>query len=506
MGTVYRAVDETLHREVAIKVLNTELNDPSVARRFRAEAVTVARLNHPGIATIYELFQHDGQWLMVMEFVRGETLEHLSRARARCRSSRRPTSDHADAVGAGARAQPGRRAPGPEAGEPDGERRRRREDHGLRHRARGRGRAPHERRVHDGHAGLHGARAGARPGDRRADGPVRRWAWCSISCVTGRLPFKGDTPIEMAQSRTQRPADARARRARRPARLARAGPRHRAVARPGRRFQTALLFREALRRGLAGLPIETPAPTAIPPGADRDGGARDRCRSLAAAGAGSVRRPRAAGDARRRRRTCRPVDRPWPPRLRRRRPASRPRAALPPALPARPAAGRRSSPRPASLADAPSPPRPVPGGGRDRPAAAPAATGRPPAARPRRRRLPRGRRAAPAEPRRRPPRRRPRAAGAVPPPAAAAAAAAAPARAPVRPADCRAGGAPARRRAAPRPPWRRRAARVRRPARVSWSPARRPTERPPSCSFAGAVYAGRRQAATTSSAGWLMTR
>ena len=77
MGTVYRAVDETLHREVAIKVLNAELNDPEVAKRFRAEAITVARLSHPGIATIYELFQHDGQWLMVMEFVRGETLERL---------------------------------------------------------------------------------------------------------------------------------------------------------------------------------------------------------------------------------------------------------------------------------------------------------------------------------------------------------------------------------------------------------------------------------------------
>ncbi|MEZ5319778.1 MAG: serine/threonine-protein kinase [Vicinamibacterales bacterium] len=77
MGTVYRAVDETLHREVAIKVLNAELNDPEIAKRFRAEAITVARLNHPGIATIYELFQHEGQWLMVMEFVRGETLEHL---------------------------------------------------------------------------------------------------------------------------------------------------------------------------------------------------------------------------------------------------------------------------------------------------------------------------------------------------------------------------------------------------------------------------------------------
>ncbi|HEY6357532.1 MAG TPA: serine/threonine-protein kinase, partial [Vicinamibacterales bacterium] len=77
MGTVYRAVDETLHRDVAIKVLNSELNDPEVAKRFRAEAITVARLSHPGIATIYELFEHDGQWLMVMEFVKGETLERI---------------------------------------------------------------------------------------------------------------------------------------------------------------------------------------------------------------------------------------------------------------------------------------------------------------------------------------------------------------------------------------------------------------------------------------------
>jgi serine/threonine protein kinase len=77
MGTVYRAIDETLHREVAIKVLNAELNDPEIAKRFRAEAITVARVSHPGIATIYVLFQHDGKWLMVMEFGRGETLERL---------------------------------------------------------------------------------------------------------------------------------------------------------------------------------------------------------------------------------------------------------------------------------------------------------------------------------------------------------------------------------------------------------------------------------------------
>ena len=78
MGTVYKAVDETLDREVAIKVLNPDLGDSDVLKRFRAEAVTLARLNHPGIATLYELHRQDDELLMVMEFVRGETFHDLS--------------------------------------------------------------------------------------------------------------------------------------------------------------------------------------------------------------------------------------------------------------------------------------------------------------------------------------------------------------------------------------------------------------------------------------------
>jgi serine/threonine-protein kinase len=78
MGTVYKAVDETLDREVAIKVLNPELADSDILKRFRTEATTLARLNHPEIATLYELFRTDTDLLMVMEFVRGETLDKLS--------------------------------------------------------------------------------------------------------------------------------------------------------------------------------------------------------------------------------------------------------------------------------------------------------------------------------------------------------------------------------------------------------------------------------------------
>ena len=78
MGTVYMAVDQSLERDVAIKVLNPGVSEPDVLKRFRAEAITLAKLNHPNIATLYELGQHGDQLLMVMEFVRGETFDKLS--------------------------------------------------------------------------------------------------------------------------------------------------------------------------------------------------------------------------------------------------------------------------------------------------------------------------------------------------------------------------------------------------------------------------------------------
>ena len=78
MGTVYKAVDESLDREVAIKILNPDLTDSDLMKRFRMEASTLARLHHPAIATIYELHRNDDDLLMVMEFVRGESLDQLA--------------------------------------------------------------------------------------------------------------------------------------------------------------------------------------------------------------------------------------------------------------------------------------------------------------------------------------------------------------------------------------------------------------------------------------------
>jgi eukaryotic-like serine/threonine-protein kinase len=76
MGKVYRGVDTMLDREVAIKVLRPELvSQGHLVDRFRSEAITLAKLNHPNIAMLYAFFQQDKHFFMVMEFVRGETLD-----------------------------------------------------------------------------------------------------------------------------------------------------------------------------------------------------------------------------------------------------------------------------------------------------------------------------------------------------------------------------------------------------------------------------------------------
>jgi serine/threonine-protein kinase len=77
-GIVYKGIDDTLDREVAIKVLNPLYAAGDILKRFRSEATTLAKLSHPEIATIHELLRTDTDLLMVMELVRGETLEALA--------------------------------------------------------------------------------------------------------------------------------------------------------------------------------------------------------------------------------------------------------------------------------------------------------------------------------------------------------------------------------------------------------------------------------------------
>ena len=75
MGEVYRARDERLHREVAIKILPAAVgNDPSALARFEREARAVAALSHPNILSIYDVGTHGDVHFAVMELVDGETL------------------------------------------------------------------------------------------------------------------------------------------------------------------------------------------------------------------------------------------------------------------------------------------------------------------------------------------------------------------------------------------------------------------------------------------------
>ena len=78
MGEIYRARDEKLNRNVAIKVLpETSAVDEARLMRFKREAQILASLNHPNIAAIYGLEDSDGVIALVMELVDGPGLAQL---------------------------------------------------------------------------------------------------------------------------------------------------------------------------------------------------------------------------------------------------------------------------------------------------------------------------------------------------------------------------------------------------------------------------------------------
>ena len=78
MGSVYKARDQHLDRDVALKVLLPEtVNDPDRRRRFVQEAKAASALNHPNIVHVYDIDEADGALFIAMEYVAGRTLDKI---------------------------------------------------------------------------------------------------------------------------------------------------------------------------------------------------------------------------------------------------------------------------------------------------------------------------------------------------------------------------------------------------------------------------------------------
>ena len=74
MGKVYLATDTELHRRVAVKCLTAREPEKDLRRKLLDEARAASRLNHPNIATVYDVVDHDGRTYLVMEYVEGDNL------------------------------------------------------------------------------------------------------------------------------------------------------------------------------------------------------------------------------------------------------------------------------------------------------------------------------------------------------------------------------------------------------------------------------------------------
>ena len=97
MGVVYEAVQESLGRHVALKVLPWHGRmDPSQLERFRLEARSAARLHHTNIVPVFDVGEHDGVYYYAMQFIQGQGLDVILRDLRRLRDQ-----------------GPGRRAPPP---------------------------------------------------------------------------------------------------------------------------------------------------------------------------------------------------------------------------------------------------------------------------------------------------------------------------------------------------------------------------------------------------------
>ncbi|MFC4009239.1 protein kinase [Nonomuraea purpurea] len=259
MGEVWRADDTVLGREVAVKVLTPALTDnPTFTQRFLNEARAMATLRHPGVVDVYdygtcEVMGRQVSFL-VMEYVRGESLDHvLRRGSLGPEATMRLVAEVADALAAA-------------------------HAHGIVHRDV----KPANLMIRsDGGVALtdfgiaHSASAGhltatgtmlcsagycapemATASDVTPAVDVYALGVVAFECLTGRLPFEGNTPVQIIFKHLNSPIPPL------PDEIP-PGPRQvveRALEKtPDRRWQTAELMAEVTRKALAA-PAELPVP------------------------------------------------------------------------------------------------------------------------------------------------------------------------------------------------------------------------------------------------------
>ena len=203
MGTVYRAYDPRLEREVAIKLVRADrTTSPAAASRMLREARALARLAHPNIVAVYDADTDGDQVFIAMELVDGVTLREWSRDRSRTRQ------DLVGALAAAGRGLAAAHAAGlvhrdfkPANAMVGADDRVRVLDFGL---------ASVGFSEHDGTVDDH-TRSGSLPGTPRYMAPEQHrgepataasdqfaLAVCLYEAVYGEHPFGGDTPAELA--------------------------------------------------------------------------------------------------------------------------------------------------------------------------------------------------------------------------------------------------------------------------------------------------------------------
>ena len=209
MGEVYLAEDTRLDRQVALKILPTELaTDASRRIRFAREAKAVAALNHPNIVTVHAVEEADGLHFITMELVRGHTLaerlphngpcsrlvlRHRHSTR-RCDRRRAPARDHASRSQTGQRHVDRRRS---------GQSPRLRPREGTARRLESRGTLALRSATEDGHivgtpAYMSPEQAEGKKVDARSD--IFSLGIVFYEMLTGERPFGGDSPTLVLSS------------------------------------------------------------------------------------------------------------------------------------------------------------------------------------------------------------------------------------------------------------------------------------------------------------------